>query len=148
MTKDLGDLTIAVGNPFRELGSVKKIKRIPELNFEFWKYGFFASLSNVVTQLLFVVDILLIGYLIKDAEMVTNYRYISLIPFSLLFLPRIFINTDFVTFTEKIYDKTYIKQYIKSYMLLFLIISISVLIVSYFCGSLLLRLLDKSFVKY
>jgi O-antigen/teichoic acid export membrane protein len=125
-----------------------KIEKIPELNLHFWKYGFFASLSNVVTQLLFVVDILLIGYLIKDAEMVTNYRYISLIPFSLLFLPRIFINTDFVTFTEKIYDKTYIKQYIKSYMLLFLIISISVLIVSYFCGSLLLRLLDKSFVKY
>jgi O-antigen/teichoic acid export membrane protein len=125
-----------------------KIEKIPELNLHFWKYGFFASLSNVVTQLLFVVDILLIGYLIKDAEMVTNYRYISLIPFSLLFLPRIFINTDFVTFTEKIYDKTYIKLYIKSYMLLFLIISISVLIVSYFCGSLLLRLLDKSFVKY
>ena len=128
--------------------NVKKIKRIPELNFEFWKYGFFASLSNVITQLLFVIDILLIGYLIKDPEMITNYRYISLIPFSLLFLPRVFINTDFVTFTEKIYDKNYILEYIKSYMLLFLIISVSLIIGSYFFGSLVLRLLDDSFAIY
>jgi len=128
--------------------NVKKIKRIPELNFAFWKYGFFASLSNVITQLLFVIDILLIGYLIKDPEMITNYRYISLIPFSLLFLPRVFINTDFVTFTEKIYDKKYILEYIKSYILLFLIISVSLIIGSYFFGSLVLRLLDDSFAIY
>lgn len=127
---------------------LKKIKKLPELNFLFWKYGFFASLSNVVTQLLFVVDILLIGYLIKDPEMVTSYRYISLIPFSLLFLPRIFINTDFVTFTEKIYDRKYIKNYIKSYMLLFLGISILLIIASYFLGSYILRILDASFVAY
>jgi O-antigen/teichoic acid export membrane protein len=126
----------------------KQIKKLPELNFSFWKYGFFASLSNVVTQLLFVIDILLIGYLIKDAEMVTNYKYISLIPFSLLFLPRVFINTDFVTFTEKIADKKYIINYIKSYMLLFLLISILLIIVSYFFGSFILRLLDTGFAKY
>lgn len=127
---------------------VKQIKKLPELNFNFWKYGFFASLSNVVTQLLFVIDILLIGYLIKDAEMVTNYRYISLIPFSLLFLPRVFINTDFVTFTEKIYDKNYIREYIKSYMLLFLIVSIVLIIISYFFGSFILSLLDDRFILY
>lgn len=128
--------------------TIKKIKILPELNILFWKYGFFASLSNVVTQLLFVVDILLIGYLINDAEMVTNYRYVSLIPFSLLFLPRVFINTDFVTFTEKIYDKIYIKEYIKSYMLLFLFISVSLIITSYFFGSFILKLLDENFVIY
>jgi O-antigen/teichoic acid export membrane protein len=128
--------------------SVKKNKRVPALNFSFWKYGFFASLSNVITQLLFVIDILLIGYLIKDPEMITNYRYISLLPFSLLFLPRVFINTDFVTFTEKIYNKNYIITYIKSYMLLFLIISVSLIIGSYFFGSLVLRLLDDSFAIY
>jgi O-antigen/teichoic acid export membrane protein len=128
--------------------TIKKIKILPELNILFWKYGFFASLSNVVTQLLFVVDILLIGYLINDAEMVTNYRYVSLIPFSLLFLPRVFINTDFVTFTEKIYDKIYIKEYIKSYMLLFLFISVLLIITSYFFGSFILKLLDENFVIY
>jgi O-antigen/teichoic acid export membrane protein len=128
--------------------TAKQIKKLPELNFSFWKYGFFASLSNVVTQLLFVIDILLIGYLIKDAEMVTNYKYISLIPFSLLFLPRVFMNTDFVTFTEKINDKKYIINYIRSYLLLFLLISILLIIVSYFFGSFILRLLDAGFAEY
>lgn len=114
----------------------------------FWKYGFFASLSNVVTQLLFVIDILLIGYLLANTEMVTNYRYISLIPLSLLFLPHVFIATDFVTFTEKIHNKNYIKEYIKSYMLLFLAISILLIIGSCFFGSFVLSLLDDDFITY
>ena len=80
--------------------------------------------------------------------MVTNYRYISLIPFSLLFLPRVFIHTDFVTFTEKIYDKKYIKEYIKSYMLLFLLVSIVLIVLSFFFGSFLLKLLDDRFISY
>jgi O-antigen/teichoic acid export membrane protein len=127
---------------------IKRIKKLPELNFSFWKYGFFASLSNVVTQLLFVVDILLIGYLIKEADMVTTYRYVSLIPFSLLFLPRVFINTDFVTFTEKIYDHDYINKYIKSYVLLFSIISALLLLISYFFGNLVLQIFGNNFMKF
>tara|TARA_R110000787_G_scaffold269018_3_gene375675 strand:+ start:15893 stop:17158 length:1266 start_codon:yes stop_codon:yes gene_type:complete len=114
----------------------------------FWKYGFFASLSNVVTQLLFVIDILLIGYLLEDTEMITNYRYISLIPFSLLFLPMVFISTDFVAFTEKIYDKKYIVNYMKSYMTFFLLISCFLFLFSYFFAEQILTLLDNSFTQF
>jgi O-antigen/teichoic acid export membrane protein len=117
-------------------------------NFSFWKYGFFASLSNVLTQLLFVIDILLIGHLLEDTEMVTNYRYISLIPFSLLFLPRVFIATDFVTFTEKIYNKKYIFNYIKSYMLFFLMISCLILLISYLFAEQILTILDPNFTQF
>ncbi|WP_405562679.1 polysaccharide biosynthesis C-terminal domain-containing protein [Polaribacter sp. Asnod6-C07] len=117
-------------------------------NFSFWKYGFFASLSNVVTQLLFVIDIILIGYLLDDKEMITNYRYISIIPFSLLFLPRVFISTDFVAFTEKIFDKKYILNYIKSYMLFFSVVSVCALLVCYFFAAEILSLLDANFINY
>ncbi|WP_158841389.1 oligosaccharide flippase family protein [Polaribacter sp. L3A8] len=117
-------------------------------NFSFWRYGFFASLSNVLTQLLFVIDILLIGHLLEDTVMVTNYRYISLIPFSLLFLPRVFIATDFVTFTENIYDKKYIVNYIKSYMLFFLITSCIMLLFSYLFAAQILTLLDPNFTQF
>ena len=117
-------------------------------NMSFWKYGFFASLSNVLTQLLFVIDILLIGYLLEDTEMITNYRYISLIPFSLLFLPRVFITTDFVAFTENIYNKNYVVSYIKSYMLFFLIVSFVMLFFSYFFAEQILTILDFNFIKF
>jgi O-antigen/teichoic acid export membrane protein len=129
------------------IGFTSKLK-LSITDFSFWKYGFFTSLSNVVTQLLFVIDILLIGYLIDDPKMITNYRYISLIPFSLLFLPRVFINTDFVSFTEKIYDKNYIINYIKSYMLFFFIISCLLLLFSFIFAEQILALLEPTFTKY
>ena len=123
-------------------------KKIKVINFQFWKYGFFASLSNVVTQLLFVIDILLIGFILSNTEMVTNYRYVSIIPFSLLFLPRVFIATDFVAFTEKIYDAQYIFKYIKSYVLFFTVVSILVLLFSWLFSFQILGLLDKEFTQF
>ena len=80
--------------------------------------------------------------------MITNYRYISLIPFSLLFLPMVFISTDFVAFTEKIYDKKYIVNYMKSYMTFFLIISCFLFLFSYFFAEQILTLLDSSFTQF
>ena len=122
--------------------------RLSITNFSFWKYGFFASLSNVLTQLLYAVDILLIGHLLEDTEMVTNYRYISLIPFSLLFLPRVFITTDFVTFTEKIHQKDYINRYIKNYMLFFGVVSILLLLFSYFFAEQILYIFGVEYMDY
>ena len=117
-------------------------------DFSFWKYGFFASLSNVVTQLLFVIDILLIGYLLEDTEMITNYRYISLIPFSLLFLPRVFMATDFVVLTENIFNKGYITNYIKSYMLFFFLASIFLVVFCWLFSNQILTLLDPNFTQF
>ena len=117
-------------------------------NFNFWRYGFLGGISNVVTQLLILVDIILIGHLMDDPIQVTNYRYISIIPFSLLFLPRVFITTDFVTFTEKIADRKYIMKYIKNYVLFFTIISIIILVGSYLFASEILSIFGKEYMIY
>ena len=117
-------------------------------NFYFWRYGFLGGISNVVTQLLILVDLILIGHLMGDPIQVTNYRYISIIPFSLLFLPRVFITTDFVTFTEKIADRQYIAKYIKNYVQLFAIISILILLGSYLFTSEILSIFGKEYMIY
>ena len=117
-------------------------------NFYFWRYGFLGGISNVVTQLLILVDLILIGHLMGDPIQVTNYRYISIIPFSLLFLPRVFITTDFVTFTEKIADRHYIAKYIKNYVQLFAIISILILLGSYLFASEILSIFGKEYMIY
>lgn len=114
----------------------------------FWKYGVFGGLSNLTTMLLFAIDIILIGTILKQPEQVTIYRYVSIIPFSLLFLPRIFITTDFVSFTEKISSKAYIKNYIKSYMVLFSIISVLLITFFFFFGKIVLSLFHSSFTNY
>lgn len=118
------------------------------IDFSFWKYGFYSGLTSVVTNLLFVIDILLIGHLLNDSEMVTAYKYISIIPLSILFLPRMFIAADFVSFTEKISDKKHIFNYTKSYMTLFTIVSVLYCGFFYFFSEATLGLFDESLIKY
>lgn len=126
----------------------KNNKKLSFTNLIFWRYGFFASLSNVVTQLLFVIDILLIGYLLNDPKMVTNYKYITLIPFSLLFLPNVFITTDFVEFTQRINDKKYIKRYIKGYLYFFVMISVIIISIFSILSKWLLLIFDEKLVQF
>mgnify|MGYP003681902767 FL=1 len=128
-----------------------KIKGISTPNivdFTFWRYGFFASLSNVTTQLLFSIDIILIGGLLKNMETVTAFKYVSLIPFSLLFLSRVVITTDFVNFTEQINHKIYIKNYIKNYIKIFTIISLACVSVVSLFSTTILSFFDKDYLSY
>lgn len=118
------------------------------VNLSFWKYGIYASLSNVATQFLSVIDILLIGYLLKDTEMVTTYKYISLIPLSLVFLPRVFLTTDFVYLTENISDKKQTVKYIKNYLILFTLISFFSIVISFLLSKEILLLFDKGFIEF
>lgn len=114
----------------------------------FWSFGIYAALSNVATMLLFSIDMLLLGELLHDPEMVTLYRYLSLIPFSLLFLPRVFMTTDFVSITENIYNHKATKNYIYSYLKLFTIISTVLFFGTYLFRIPLLRLFDPQFHQY
>lgn len=115
---------------------------------DFWKYGIFGGLSNVATMLLFAIDILLIGYLMNDSEMVTAFRYISLIPFSILFLPRVFMTTDFVTITENIMNPNFVYKYIKSYLLLFSGISFFFVGFFFLFSEETLSLFDWKFIQF
>lgn len=126
----------------------KKYVKLNIINFAFWKYGFFASLSNVTSQLLIAVDILLIEFFIKDMESITAYRYVALIPYSLLFLSQVVIITDFVNFTEKIYNKLYIKKYIINYIKLFSIISMVIIAFIYLFDSKILVIFDAEYSNY
>lgn len=67
----------------------------------FLSYGFYMSLGGMLSQLLYAVDIMLIGNLIKDAEAVAQYKTSNIIPFSLLILPVAILTTDFVHLANK-----------------------------------------------
>jgi len=134
---------------FKSLKISFKTEESPvKLDVDFMKFGIFTGLANVATQLLFAIDIILIGVILKDAALVTAYKYVSIIPFSLLFLPNIILTTDFVTLTERIYDKDYIKDYGKTYMLLFLLFSVGIALLFYFFSDLMLGLFDSAYPKH
>lgn len=118
------------------------------INFSFWRYSFFASLSNVTSILLISIDIFLIGHLMSNMEMVTAFKYVSIIPFSILFLSRAVMATDFVEFTEKISNKNFINKYIKNYIILFSFISVGFLTLILLFGKFMLSLFNPEYVSY
>lgn len=124
------------------------IEKPPIVTLAFWKYGLFASLNSVVSQLLVSIDILLIGILLVNPIDVTSYRYISIIPMSVLFLPQVLMNTDFVNLTENIYNKNYIMSYIKNYTYLFVVISIFLLVFSLLFSKNILHFFDENLMQY
>lgn len=126
----------------------KKPRKLAFINYGFFRYGFFASLSNVTTQLLISIDIILIGIILKNMEMVTAFKYVSLVPYSLLFLSNVVITTDFVNFTEKINNTTYIKNYIKNYIKLFSLISAICILIIYSFGEVILSFFEKNYTAY
>lgn len=100
---------------------------------EFWKYSLFSSFANVVSQLVFFLDIFLIDYFLTKDD-VAEYRVAALIPINLLILPMIFMKTDFTKISKNFRNRTFIATYYSNYFLLFLVISVLGLIFSYFVG--------------
>ena len=83
-----------------------------------------------------------------EPEMVTHYKYVSLIPFSLLFLPQVLIATDFVKITEQINNKKFIYKYIINYWMLFALISAILLILSFVFAENILSVFQQNYTMY
>ncbi len=133
---------------FNRLTFTKPIQSFNFVDSKFWSYGFFAGLANVATQLLFALDIILIGFLLSDPQLVTYYKYVSIIPISLLILPNIIITTDFVLITNNINNQPFINSYIKKFLLLFSTISIIILVISVLFGNSIFRMFGEDYTKY
>lgn len=132
-----------------QLSRGKRENKKLELNYrEFWWYGIFSSLGNVTTELLIAIDIILVGNLLLNAELVTAYKYITLLPFSLLFLSHVFMSTYYVTLAERMEDKSYIRGFIRNYLWLFAGICVAICVGSYFLGQWFLTILDPSYSIY
>jgi O-antigen/teichoic acid export membrane protein len=121
----------------------EKYKKPELIDLSYYKYGFFAELAGVSNYLLYSIDIILIQKILNQPELVTYYKYISLIPFSFLFLPSMVIATDFVRLTENIQNKKITQNYINNYWKIFTVISGCVLILSFVFPDLLLSIFFK-----
>ena len=126
----------------------KAYKKPANINFNFWKYGFFAELAGVSHYLLYSIDLILIQNIMKQSEAVTHYKYVSIIPYSFLFLPSILITTDFVKLTENIDKKNIISSYINNYWKLFSLVSLGVIILAFVFPKLILSIFLKGLEQH
>jgi len=99
---------------------------------EFIRFSLIACLTNSASQILLLLDIFLIGLIIKDELVVATYKIATLIPFALFFIPRAIMVFAYPYFASFINDKRKAKQYfyeMQKYLVFFnLFISLGLII--------------------
>ena len=93
--------------PYNIINSSKlhKIEKV-----QFIKFSIISSFNNAISQLLYTIDILLIGLIIVDETIIASYKTATLIPFSLNFIPISIMMFIYPYFARKSSDKKWIKQ--------------------------------------
>lgn len=77
---------------------------------EFKKFSFLTLVNNGLSQLLFILDIFLIGVIIGDSQNLASYKVATLIPFGLQFITRAIITYVYPYFVKNREDKNWIRN--------------------------------------
>lgn len=112
-----------------------------------WSYGFFTSLGGLTSQLIFSIDILMIGYLLESETKVALYKVASIIPFSLLFIPNGFIKTDLIKLTQEYQNRKFLKKYISNYLKLFSLISLVLALILWLLSNQIMQLFGEEYIE-
>jgi len=118
------------GNAFLDLDKKK-----------FWFYGFNVGLGSIAGQILYSLDIFLIGLLLADARIIALYKVATIIPYNLIFIPISFMTTDFVLIAENFKDIYFLKEQAKKYIILFSVLVIVILIPFYLFSEPLIKII-------
>lgn len=77
---------------------------------KFISYSFFTTLSNAFSGLLFVLDTIIISYVVKDAGLLATYKVATIIPFAINFIPNIAINYFYPEFVKNANNPNKVRQ--------------------------------------
>lgn len=113
----------------------------------FWSYSFLSSLSGVVSQTVFFIDIYLIGNILGENQ-VAEYSAASLIPLNILLLPNIFIRTDFTKLATNYKNRKFLKEYYFNFLKLFSIIVSIGMLIAIFLGEWIFSFLKDDYNPY
>ena len=97
-----------------------------ELPDKYYSYGFWVGLGSIASQLMYSLDVFLIGQLISDTTEVAIYRTASIIPIALFFIPNSYITTHYTDLAKNSNNKAYLVAFSKNYLKLFSVIGICV----------------------
>lgn len=88
------------------------------------KYGLWVGIGAIASQLMYSLDIFLIGQFVQDAQMIAIYKSASIIPLALFFIPNSYITTYYTDIALHDRNKSFLVKFIRSYLSLFSIISL------------------------
>lgn len=113
---------------------------------ELFNYGIHAASTALLSDLLYALDIFLIGFLMNELA-VADYKVAILIPANITFLSLVFMQTDFPKIAKNYSNKTFLKNYISNYYKIFIPVCLLIFSVSLFFGEEILALFFGSNYK-
>ena len=112
--------------------------KIPE---KYYSYGIWVGIGAIASQLMYSLDIFLVGKLIQDSQQVAIYRTASIIPIALFFIPNSYITTHYTDLAKNSMDKEYLIRFAKDYIKLFFILAFVLGAVLYFMSDYIISIL-------
>ncbi|MBU4495583.1 MAG: polysaccharide biosynthesis C-terminal domain-containing protein, partial [Acidobacteria bacterium] len=89
---------------------------------DFIKYALTVALTNSLSQILYLLDVFLVGLIIPSEAVVASYKTATVIPFALAFVPQSIIMFIYPYFARNLGDKKKLKSYfykIQGYLVIF-----------------------------
>ena len=117
---------------------VKVSLKIPE---KYYSYGIWVGIGAIASQLMYSLDVFLVGKLIQDPQQVAIYRSASIIPIALFFIPNSYITTHYTDLAKNSMDKEYLIRFAKDYFKLFSVLAFVLGAVLYFMSDSIISIL-------
>ena len=112
--------------------------KIPE---KYYSYGIWVGIGGIASQLMYSLDIFLVGKLIQDPQQVAIYRSASIIPIALFFIPNAYITTHYTDLAKNSMNKEYLIRFAKDYIKLFSVLAFVLGVVLYFMSDYIITIL-------
>ena len=77
---------------------------------EFVSYSLLSVITTSISQIMFLIDVFLIGMIIQDQSIVASYKNATLIPFALNFIPTSVVTYVYPYFAQNAANKEWIKK--------------------------------------
>ena len=106
---------------------------------EIWKYGLFTAGTAVLSDTLFSLDIILMGFLMNESA-VANYKTAILIPANLTFIAMTFMQSDFPELAKNYNNKSFLKYYISNYYKIFIPLCIGIFFAMFLLDDFIVKL--------
>lgn len=121
----------------KEMFSAKRI--VYDNKKEIWRFGIFTAATSVISETLFSLDVMLLGFLMNESA-VANYKVAILLPSNITVLAISFMQSDYPLLSKNYQNKNFLISYIKNYYKIFIPICILILGFFYFFKDLLLKI--------
>ena len=85
---------------------------------EIWDYSLKSGLSGFLNHVIYLIDVAMLSYIIADPDIIASYKFATLIPESMSFIPQAVIVTVLPYFISNMSNREWIKNNTKKLVLL------------------------------